>query len=83
VMVPINVSVLEDASLLRSKELTLVEPHLKEANSVEFCGDIVMGSDAPLIRHTTLFVLSYLTRLLFHPLVTLPPPLMCIHSTST
>jgi len=32
-----NFSILEDASLLRSKELTLVEPHLEEASFAEFC----------------------------------------------
>jgi len=47
-----DVSVLEDASLLRSKELTSVEPHLEEAPFAEFCGDIAMDSDTPSIRHT-------------------------------
>jgi len=47
-----DVSVLEDASLLRSKEHALVEPHLEETPFVEFCGNIVMGSDTPSIRHT-------------------------------
>jgi len=46
-----DVSVLEDASLVRSKELTLVVPHLKEAPFVEFCDDILMGSDTPSIEH--------------------------------
>ena len=32
----------EDASLFRSKELALVEPHLEE-----LCGDLVMGTDTP------------------------------------
>jgi len=41
----VDVSVLEDASLLRSKELTLVEPHLEKASFLEFYCDIVMGSD--------------------------------------
>jgi len=45
-----DVSVLEDASLIRSKELTLVEPHLEEAPFVEFCGDLVMGVDTPSIE---------------------------------
>ena len=40
-----DVSVVEDASLLRSKELALVVPHLEENPLVEFCGEIVMGSD--------------------------------------
>jgi len=40
-----DVSVLEDASLLRSKELTLVEAHLKGPPFAEFGGDIVTGSD--------------------------------------
>jgi len=35
-----DVRTLEDASLFRSKELALVEPHLEEP-----CGDIVMGTD--------------------------------------
>ena len=47
-----DVSVLEDDSLNQSKELTLVEPHLEEAPFVEFCDDIVMGSDTPSIEHT-------------------------------
>jgi len=46
-----DVSVLEDASLLRSKEFTLVEPHLEEAPLVELCGDLVMGIDTPSIEH--------------------------------
>ena len=46
-----DVSVLEDTSLLRLKELTLVAPHLEEALFVEFCGDLVMGRDAPSIEH--------------------------------
>jgi len=40
-----DVSVLEDDSLNRSKELCLVEPYLKEAPFEEFCDEIVMGSD--------------------------------------
>jgi len=47
-----DVSVLEDASILRSKALTLVEPHLEEAPFVEFCGDVVMGTNTPSIEHT-------------------------------
>jgi len=46
-----DVSVLEDASLLKSKELTLVNTHLKQAPFVEFCGDLVMGIDTPSIEH--------------------------------
>jgi len=46
-----DVSVLEDASLLKSKEFTLVDPHLEEAPFVEFCGDLVMGIDTPSIEH--------------------------------
>ena len=42
-----DVSVLEDASLLKSKELTLVESHLEE-----LCGGLVMGTDIPSIRPT-------------------------------
>jgi len=42
-----DVSVLEDTSLLRSKELTLVEPHLEE-----LCGDLVMGTNTPSIGPT-------------------------------
>jgi len=44
-----DVTVLKDASLLMSKELTLVEPHLEEAPFVELCGDHVMGIDTPSI----------------------------------
>jgi len=47
-----DVSVLEDASLLRSQELTLDKLHLEEAPFVEFCGDFVMGSNTPTIWHT-------------------------------
>jgi len=47
-----DVSVLEDTSLLRSKQLTLVEPHLPEAPLEEVCGDLVMGTDTPSIRPT-------------------------------
>jgi len=46
-----DVSVLEDASLFRSKELTLVEPHLEEAPFVELCGDLVLGINTPSIEH--------------------------------
>ena len=37
-----DVRTLEDASLFRSKEPALVEPHLEE-----LCGDLVMGTDTP------------------------------------
>jgi len=47
-----DISVLEDTSFLRSKELTLVEPHLEEAPLEELCGDIVMGTDTPSIGPT-------------------------------
>ena len=47
-----DVSVLEDTSLLRSKEHTLVEPHLEEAPLKELCGDLVMGTDTPSIGPT-------------------------------
>ena len=47
-----DVSVLEDTSLLRSKQLTLVEPHLPEAPLEEVCGDLVMGTDTSSIRPT-------------------------------
>jgi len=46
-----DVSVLEDASLLKSKELTLFDPHLEEASLVELCRDLVMGIDTPSIEH--------------------------------
>ena len=46
-----DVNVLEDASLLKSKELTLFDPHLEEAPFVELCGDLVMGIDTPRIEH--------------------------------
>jgi len=46
-----DVSVLKDDLLSWSKELTSFEPHLEEAPSVEFCGDIVMGGDTPSIKH--------------------------------
>ena len=42
-----DVRPLEDASLFRSKELALVEPHLEE-----FCGDLVMGTETPSIGPT-------------------------------
>ena len=45
-----DANVLEDASLLRSQELTLVEPLLQEAPFEEFCGDIMMDSAAPNVR---------------------------------
>jgi len=47
-----DASDIEDDSLSWSKELTLVDSHFKEAHFVEFCGDIVMGSDNPSIKHT-------------------------------
>ena len=47
-----NASVLQDTSLLRSKELTLVELHVDEAPFAEFCGDVVTGNAAPSIWHT-------------------------------
>ena len=46
-----DVSVLEDASLLKSKELILIDPHLGEAPFVELCGDLVMSIDTPSIEH--------------------------------
>jgi len=44
-----DAGVLEDASLVRSEVPLLVEPCHKEAPFKEFCGDIVMGSDASII----------------------------------
>ena len=46
-----DVSVLEDASLLKSEALTLVDPHLEEAPFAELCGDLVTGIDTPSIEH--------------------------------
>ena len=45
------ICVLKDDSHSWSKELTLFGPHLEEAPFVEFCGDIVMGSDTHSIAH--------------------------------
>jgi len=42
-----DVRPLEDASLFRSKELALVEPHLEE-----LCCDLVMGTDTPSLGPT-------------------------------
>jgi len=47
-----DVSVLEDASLLRSKELTFVEPHLEDAPLEELCGDLMMETYTPSIGPT-------------------------------
>jgi len=47
-----DVSILEDDLLSWSKELTLVEPHLEEAPFMEFCGDVVIGTNTPSIKHT-------------------------------
>jgi len=74
--------VLEDASLLRSKELTLVEPHPKQAPFVEFCGDIVMGGDTSSIRRTNpisyeLFDLIPIS----HPLLTTTPHVHAFHES--
>jgi len=44
-------NVIKDVSLLRSREVTLVVPHLKEAPFVEFDGDLVLNSDTPSIEH--------------------------------
>ena len=55
------ISVLEDASLLRSKELTLVEPHPEGAPLEELCGHLVMGIDTPSIGPTDPSVKSHLT----------------------
>jgi len=44
-------NVIEDVSLLRSREVTLVVPHLKEAPFVDFDGDLVLNSDTPSIVH--------------------------------
>ena len=42
-----DVRTLEDVSLFGSKELALVEPYLEE-----LCGDLVMGTDTPIIGPT-------------------------------
>ena len=39
-----DASVLENASIFRSKKLTLVEPHLKQAPFEDLCDEIMMGS---------------------------------------
>jgi len=67
-------NVIEDVSLLRSKELTLVVPHLEEPPFVEFDGDLVLNSDTPSIEHINPIALNYLTQHPFHPLYLLPPP---------
>jgi len=46
-----DVRVLKDDSRSCSKELRLFGPHLEDAFFVEFCGDVVMGSDTPSIKH--------------------------------
>jgi len=75
-------SVLEDASLLSSKELTLVEPYLENTLFVKFCSDVVMVMLLQVLGIVTLFVLSYLTRLPFYPFFPLPTPLRCMHTMS-
>ena len=44
-------NVIEDVSFLRSKELTLIAPHLEEAPFVEFDGNLTLNSDTPSIEH--------------------------------
>jgi len=68
-----DVSDIEDVSLVRLKELTLVEPLCEEAPFEEFCGDVVMGSATPKLCIPTQFVPSYLTRRPFRPLFLTPP----------
>jgi len=77
-----DVSVLEDDSLLRSKELTLVTPHLEEAPFVEFCSDVVMGSDTPSLEHTDLICSKLFDLAHISVPFPLPPPLMCMHTMS-
>jgi len=56
-----DVNVLEDASLFRSKELTLAEPHLEEAPFVELCGDLVRVLTLLALSISIPFVMSHLT----------------------
>ena len=68
-------SVIEDDSLVWSKELTLVEPH------EQLCGDDVIVGAA-----TGIGIESICTELLdltsIHPLYFLPSPLICMHFMS-
>jgi len=77
-----NVSILEDGSLLRSKELTLVEPHLEETHFAEFCSDIVMGSGTPSVGHTDPICFKLFDSTPISSPFPLPTPPMCMHSMS-
>jgi len=44
-------NIIDDVSLPRSKEHTLVVPYLEEAPFMEFDGDIALNSDTPSIEH--------------------------------
>ena len=68
-----DVRTLEDASLFRSKELALVEPHLKE-----LCGDLVMGTDTLSPGPTDPIGNEPLDLYPIHPLYLPPPLFMCM-----
>ena len=62
-----DANVLEDDSLDRSKELSLVMSYLEEALFEEFYGDIMMGSDTLSIKHIEPICISSLLLSIYFP----------------
>jgi len=54
-------SIVEDDFLTWLKELALVKPYLKEAPCEDLCGDYMMVSTTPNIRHRDSICISNLT----------------------
>ena len=77
-----DVSVLDDTSLLRSKELTLVRLHLEEAPFEELCGELVMGTDTPSIGPTDPIGNEPLDLTPTSSPYLPPSPLICMHFMS-
>jgi len=73
-----DVSVLEHASLVWSKALVLVAPHLEEAPFADVYGDVVMGGTTPSIGLIEPICNEPLDLTPLHPLYFPPPPLICM-----
>jgi len=78
-----DVSVIEDDSLDWSKELALVEPYLQQAPFEELCGDDVMVSASPSVRHIDFIFIEQPDLTLFHPPSFPSLPLISIYFISS
>ena len=77
-----NAIVIEDDSRGWSKELTWLEPFLKEAPFEELCGDNVMVSATPCLGHIDPICVEPFDSMAISSPLFPTTPLICMHVTS-